>query len=63
MGAIFVAAVGIVLLPHVAGLDYAGSGRGPGNGPNLNRIVDQVHWRGYHYRHWWWQHHWYHRWW
>jgi hypothetical protein len=39
------------------------SGAAIANSANLNQAVDQVHWRGYHYRHWWWRHRWHHRWW
>ena len=64
MRAIFVAALvgaSIVLLG-----DSSGSAAPILGGPlqaavNLNRAVDQAHWRGYHYRHWWWRHHWHHR--
>ena len=66
MRAIFVAplvSVGIVLLGVSPGSAAPGLGGALETAANLNQAVDQAHWRGYHYRHWWWRHHWRHRWW
>jgi hypothetical protein len=66
MRAFFVAplvSVGIVLLGVSPGSAAPGLGGALETAANLNRAVDQAHWRDYHYRHWWWRHRWHHRWW
>src|SRR5262249_6281618 len=66
MRAIFVAAVGsvgIVLLAVSPVSAAPAVGGALGRAANISGAVDQVHWRGYHYRHWWWRHPWRHRWW